>query len=114
MTSLRLVSASWKRGIPTGLICFCQNSLNQDYNLNISGGANNTTYYVSLGYSDNKGTVKGDNMRRYNFKMNLNTKLWNFLKVGTQLFLFRPQVGRILHGQSFDYALYASRYVGSG
>lgn len=87
----------------------CQNSLNQDYNLNISGGTSSTTYYVSLGYSDNKGTVKGDNMKRYNFKMNLNTHLWKFLNVGTQLSYSDRKSTGFYMVNPFDYALYTSR-----
>ena len=50
------------------------NSFQQKHNLNISGGGENSSYYLSGGYSDQKGVVKyADNgNKRYNLRLNYN------------------------------------------
>lgn len=57
---LRNRNFDWKdEATRTGLI--------QDYNLSISGGNDNLRTYISLGYYDEEGAVKGYDFTRYNF-----------------------------------------------
>lgn len=86
-----------------------QNALNQDYNINVSGGSGQTRYYTSLGYSNSKGTSKGDNMRRYTMNMSLDTRLWNFLQVSTKLMFSDRHSDGFYMTNPFDYAIYAAR-----
>ena len=86
-----------------------QNALNQDYNVNISGGSGQTRYYTSLGYSDARGTSKGDQMRRFNMSMSLDTRLWDFLQVGTKLMFSDRNSDGFYMVNPFDYAIYAAR-----
>lgn len=53
------------------------NAAQQNHNISINGGANNTNYYVSYGYLKQNGLVTGDNYgsRRNNVRLRLNTKL---------------------------------------
>ncbi len=55
----------------------------QEYNVSASGGTENTNYFISLGYADTEGIVKGANFTRYNFRLNLNTKLTKRITLGT-------------------------------
>lgn len=48
------------------------NGFQQKHNINVSGGGNNSTYYLSGGYSKEDGVIKyaPDNNERYNLRMN--------------------------------------------
>lgn len=62
-----------------------QTGLSQNYQLSISGDSNNTNYYISGGYVKQEGAVRSSEMNRTNFKINLEQKVKNWLKVGTRL-----------------------------
>ncbi len=65
---------------------FKDNATTQNYTLGVIGGSSTTTYAVSLGYYNQEGIVggsKASNYERYNFRINLEQKLYkDFLKVG--------------------------------
>jgi len=51
-----------------------QEAIQQDYNLSVAGGSENSTYRVSARYVDHENNLAGDfGMQRYNFRVNLNT-----------------------------------------
>lgn len=60
-----------------------QTGLRQDHDLAISGRSKNTTYYTSLGYTDNKGFIVGDNFRAVRARINLESTITKWLKIGT-------------------------------
>lgn len=62
-----------------------QTSINQQYSLNISGGSEVVTYYVSAGYYDEQGTTKGTGFNRFNLTSNLDLKLSKNLNFGIQI-----------------------------
>ncbi len=45
-------------------------ALVQDYNVSMSGGSENGSYYVSGGYYDNNGMMYGNSFDRYSFRVN--------------------------------------------
>lgn len=47
----------------------------QNHNLSLSGGANNLTYYGSFGMQLQDGILKGNNLKRYTGRMNVNQRL---------------------------------------
>ncbi|MGI4831886.1 MAG: SusC/RagA family TonB-linked outer membrane protein [Janthinobacterium lividum] len=49
--------------------------------LSISGGSDNTQYYVSLGYLKNQGIVKGTDFTRYNLRARVDQRLAKWAKV---------------------------------
>lgn len=56
-------------------------ALQQNYNFNISGGSERSTYMVSLGYYDQESNYDGNSSfgtQRYNFRTNLTTELGRF------------------------------------
>lgn len=46
-----------------------QTSVNQQYNINISGGGEKNSYYGSIGYDDNKSFIKRNNYSRVTFRI---------------------------------------------
>ena len=59
-----------------------KNAPTQDYSMKVSGGTDNTDYYVSLGYSSTQGTLLSNNLDRYSGAMKINTKINNYIKTG--------------------------------
>lgn len=59
-------------------------SFSQKHDLNISGGAGNTTYYVGFGYYDEDGQLRyaNENFKRYNVTGNLRTEPTKWLRLG--------------------------------
>jgi TonB-dependent starch-binding outer membrane protein SusC len=62
-----------------------QNGTSQNYQLSLSGKNDKTTYYISGGWVQQKGAVRSSEMDRYNFKVNLEQKIKNWLTIGTNL-----------------------------
>jgi len=59
-----------------------QTGLRQNYNVSINGGANNFTYYWSVGYTKNAGVVVGDEFSTIRSRLNLDYKISNWLNIG--------------------------------
>ncbi|MDR0431464.1 MAG: TonB-dependent receptor [Tannerellaceae bacterium] len=58
-----------------------QTGVTQDYNLSISGGTEKMKSYLSVGYYDETGTVKGYEYKRYNFRLRSEYKPFDFLTI---------------------------------
>ncbi|GAB3026064.1 SusC/RagA family TonB-linked outer membrane protein [Spirosoma pulveris] len=52
-----------------------------DNNLSISGGRDNTQYYVSFGYLKNQGIIKDTDFTRYNLRARVDQRLANWAKI---------------------------------
>lgn len=59
-------------------------ALRQDYSLSFSGGNDKTQYFVYGGYLDQEGQVITSKFERINARVNLESQLKNWLKVGTK------------------------------
>jgi len=62
-----------------------QQATGTDNSLAISGGRDNTNYYVSFGYLKNEGIIKGTDFRRYNFRARLDQRVTNWAKFSAGL-----------------------------
>ncbi|MCJ8208949.1 TonB-dependent receptor [Mucilaginibacter sp. RS28] len=62
-----------------------RNGISQNYQLAVSGKSDGTTYYISGGWTQQKGVIRSSQMQRYNFKVNLEQKVNNWFTVGTNL-----------------------------
>lgn len=62
-----------------------QNGFVQNHALNISGASDRTSYFFSLGYSDQQGAIKANGLERFNFRSNIDHEVRKWLKVGTNL-----------------------------
>lgn len=55
----------------------------QNHNVSVRGKNNNSHYFVSFGFTDQKNKVKNDTFKRYNIRINLSTNITNWLEMGT-------------------------------
>jgi TonB-linked SusC/RagA family outer membrane protein len=58
----------------------------QMHNLSIRGRSELSNYYMSIGLTDQQNLVINDTYKRYNVRMNLDSKVTNWLRVGAQSF----------------------------
>ncbi|WP_020529729.1 TonB-dependent receptor [Flexithrix dorotheae] len=63
----------------------------QNYQLSLSGGSDNVSYYVSGIYYDQKGIIVGSQYDRYSITSNLDIKATEKLKLGINLFASRTE-----------------------
>ncbi len=56
----------------------------QEHNVSVSGGFKDTKFYIGAGLTDIKGVARGDNFRRITTRLNIETKLFDWLAVGTR------------------------------
>jgi TonB-dependent starch-binding outer membrane protein SusC len=61
------------------------NSVSQNYEASVSGGNAKTTFNISLGYMNEQGTLRNDELKRYNTRVNIDHKITDKIKVGTSL-----------------------------
>lgn len=62
-----------------------QNAHYQDYSIRISGGTQNTRYYISAGYLDDQGAYKGSDFSRYTVRGNIESQIKPWLSAGLNL-----------------------------
>jgi len=62
-----------------------RNAPTQNYQVSLAGGDEKTDYYLSGSFIDQNGIVLNNSLKRATFKLNLNHKVSDFLKVGTNL-----------------------------
>lgn len=62
-----------------------QRGRSQNYQLSLSGQSDKTSYYLSGGWMQQKGSVRSSEMDRFNLKINLEQKVNNWLTIGTNL-----------------------------
>ena len=55
------------------------------HNLSVSGGTDETQYYISTGYSDQRGILVNNSFTRYTFNASVDQKLLKWLKTGFSL-----------------------------
>ncbi|KAA6351886.1 TonB-dependent receptor SusC [termite gut metagenome] len=58
----------------------------QKHNVSVSGGSDNSTYLLSLGYQNNPGTLENTGLQRFNLRANVETKIADFITFGTQTY----------------------------
>jgi TonB-linked SusC/RagA family outer membrane protein len=56
-----------------------------NYNLSVSGGKENLTYYTSAGYYTEEGSIKGSKFDRYTFRANVVDDITSKLQVGSSI-----------------------------
>lgn len=59
-----------------------QNASIQNHNVSISGGSDKTNYFVSGGYTNEKGFIRNDDYARYTVRTNIDTEVTKWLTVG--------------------------------
>lgn len=68
-----------------------KSSFFQRHSLSVSGGSENSTYLVSVGYQDNPGTLTNTSQERFNVRVNTESTIAKILKFGTQTYLTKTK-----------------------
>lgn len=76
-----------------------KNALQIDHNLSLSGGNDKTKYYMSLGYSEQEGVAKSNDMTRYTVRTNLDHEINNWLTIGGSVALTRTEYNGLNTGR---------------
>lgn len=76
----------------------------QSHDLSIRGKSELSSYYISLGLTDQKNVIINDTYKKYNIRINLDTRINKYLKIGTQSFFTlsdysgaSPSVTNVIH-----------------
>jgi TonB-dependent starch-binding outer membrane protein SusC len=78
------VNTNWKDLIKrTGVL--------QNYELSVMGGNENSNYYISGGYKDNKMMIKSYDFRKYTLLLNSDHKINTWIKFGNSLNIFATE-----------------------
>jgi TonB-linked SusC/RagA family outer membrane protein len=62
-----------------------QTAVSKNHQLSFSGGSNLTNYYLSGGFLDQESNIIGSGYKRYTFRFNLDSKIKDWLKVGSNI-----------------------------
>jgi len=76
--------AGWEQGTNWQSEIF-KNGFNQNYNLSVAGGGENSNFNISFGYLNEDGTVIKNNYERYQIRANSDFKLSQHIKIGENL-----------------------------
>jgi len=79
----------------------------QDHNFSISGGTDKTVFFISGGYNNTQGTVRGNSLDRYSFRGNFDHKISDKFRVGLNTSLSKTNISRIGTDNSFSTPLQA-------
>ncbi|MDP3357850.1 MAG: TonB-dependent receptor [Lutibacter sp.] len=79
----------------------------QDHNFSISGGNEKTLSFISGGYNNTEGIVRGNSLDRYSFRGNLDHKISDKFRVGLNTGLSKTKISRIGTDNSFSTPLQA-------
>ncbi|GAA4310158.1 TonB-dependent receptor [Compostibacter hankyongensis] len=87
----------------------------QSYNLSVGANTGKTNYFIAGNWTDQKGVVIGDRFRRASLRVNLETEVTDWLKVGTNSsFSFVDVSGsRASLGSAINLSPYATWYLDS-
>ncbi len=83
----------------------------QDVNFSASGGDPNTTFFLSAGYNNTKGILRGNDLERYSLRANIEHSANDWLTVGINSNLAKTQLSRIANDGSITNPLQAVSQV---
>lgn len=66
-----------------------KDALQQNHQVSLSGGSQNTSYYLSGSYINNDGIIKNTSFRQYSLRSNIDTRINSKFKAGVNLYLSR-------------------------
>ena len=85
------------------------NSLSQSHAISISGGKDETSYYASLSYNNDKGTADGESVQRYTLNLRVETPLAKWLDADMKVEYSERKVKGFNNVNPMDYALSTAR-----
>ena len=84
-----------------------QKAPQQQYDLNLSGGNDKTTYYIGGQYLNQTGIILGNSFKRYSGRLNLDTKVDKNLSIGMNLSFANTINNRVSNDDIFSTPLQA-------
>ncbi|HTJ14018.1 MAG TPA: TonB-dependent receptor [Dinghuibacter sp.] len=88
-----------------------QHKLLQNHNVSVSGGGDNTTYLLSLGYLNNPGLITNSGIEKYQFRANFEARIGKNITVGTQTYGYTQHTGMADLGDLFNYLVQTSPMI---
>jgi TonB-dependent starch-binding outer membrane protein SusC len=79
------VNTDWQKEV------FIDNATVQSHTLSFSGGSQKTTYYMSMNYSRQQGTIKSNWNKAYRIRANVESEINKVVKVGNNITLARQE-----------------------
>lgn len=79
-----------------------QKAPQSQYDLNLSGGSDKTTYYIGGQYLDQKGILIGNAFKRFSGRLNLDSKLYSNLSVGMNMSFASTINNRVSNDNAFS------------
>jgi len=76
------------------------NAFQQDHSLSISGATDASSYYFSLGYSDQDGVTRPNKMKRFTAKSSADQKVTRWLKIGASIGLTQTEYNALNTGSN--------------
>lgn len=89
----------------------CRDAFSQNHTVSLSGGGNNIKYYASVGYNDDKGSIKDESNKRYSTTLNVTA---DYKKLHLQFSIAGNSEERNYNPSSLglmNYAYYTSRAI---
>lgn len=86
---------------------FKQQNPSQQHNIDVSGGSNNTTYYLGVGYNEASGLIVGSNdkRQRYTTLLKVKSDVTDWLSLGLNMnYVKNDETGLNIRGRGRDYA----------
>ncbi|CAH0994341.1 TonB-dependent receptor P3 [Emticicia aquatica] len=99
--SLGTLGTSNQADTDWGSLAF-QNAPSKQYDLNLSGGSDKTTFFISGQLLDQTGIILGNGFNRYTGRMNLTHKVTERLSVGMNMSVARSLNERVSGDRQFD------------
>ena len=84
-----------------------QTGYTKQADVSVSGGNAKTNFFLSGGYNDTKGIVRGNDLERFNFRSNITTKATDKLLVGMNASFANTKINRISNDNQFTTPLQA-------
>jgi TonB-linked SusC/RagA family outer membrane protein len=78
-----------------------KNAVVEDYSVKVSGGTDNTDYYLSLGYANTEGNLLTNKLNRYSGAVKINTKINDYIKTGFNYRLVSARGIEIFQGDNY-------------
>lgn len=88
----------------------------QNHSVSINGGAERVKYFVSGGFMDQKGLLKGFNYKRFSLRTNLDVDVTDYMRVGTNSYIVahNRDGGRVNFVMAEAMSPYAKEYNDDG
>jgi len=79
----------------------------QDFGVSVSGGSEKTRFFISTGFNNTDGIVRGNELERYSFRTNIDHTISDKFKVGTNTSISKSIIDRISNDNAFATPLQA-------